>query len=70
MSPLEDSNSYITTATGGIDFAYYEKRARIERAEAFGDMTYALKGIFSKPRQRLSIAAPALGSEPVASPCG
>ena len=69
MLPLEDNTHYITTATGSIDYAYYDRQARISRSLTFKGFFNALKGIFSRPRLRLSIPAASLGCGPVASPC-
>ncbi len=70
MSPFEDNINYITTATGSIDYAYYENEARTSRAQAFSGIGPAFNGIFRGLRQRLKMPAPLLANGPAASPCG
>lgn len=69
MSPIEDNTSHTTTATGSIDYAYYDKRARMAKSRAFGGFLHALGSIVRKPSMRLSMPAPLLGNGPAASPC-
>lgn len=69
MSPLDDSTSYRKTATGSIDYAYYDRQARINRSKAFRASLIAFGKIFRRPQLRLSIPAPLIGNGPAASPC-
>ena len=61
MTPVKDNTSYITNATGSIDYTYYDKRARMARSLAFYDLLNALKGIFRMPRISLSMPAATRG---------
>ena len=70
MSPVKDSTSYITTESGSIDYAYYDKHARMARSNFLKGSLNALRGAFRKPRLRLATPAAVLGRGPVASPCG
>ncbi len=69
MSAQDYSNDYNTTASGGIDFAYYENQARMARSRAFTASLPALPGFIRGLRARFSLppALPAAG--PVASAC-
>ncbi len=69
MSPTKDNTTYITTPSGNINYAYYEKQARVERSETFSAITPWLKRQFSGLRQRLSITQPMTINGLAASPC-
>ncbi len=59
MSPLNDDNISITTPNGSIDYAYYEKQARIERSRAFTAIKPGLGGLLRALQRRLSLPATA-----------
>ena len=69
MSPVKDNTSYIMTAAGGIDYAYYDRQAKMARSLAFGVSLNALKDIFRIPRLRLAMPAATRDCGPLATPC-
>ncbi len=70
MSPVNDNTSYITTTADSIDYAYYDRQARMARSLAFGGSLDALKDIFRIPRLRFAMPVATRGCGPLASPCG
>ena len=69
MSPLNDNTQYITIENGGIDYAYYEKQARIKRSEAILAIAPWFKRLSGVLRQRLSLSRPTAPGGLAASPC-
>jgi len=43
MTPIDDCRNTLTTESGGIDYDFYNKRARRLRSMAFADMFRACK---------------------------
>ena len=70
MSPLKDNTQYITIENGGIDYAFYENRARIRRSEAILAIAPWFKRLSGDLRQRLSLSRPTAPDGLAAGPCG